>query len=263
MNQYEQKKFDLETEQLFKLINENANKKKQEAYQTSQNNRQIKASQKMQEAYQMSQSNKQIKARKKEKDTLLLKQACALILAATTLVGTITLTKTITENHIYNNNVVISIEQADTIIDNKIKSYDKLMNMYANRESQIEIFANGNYYTPNYEPLVYYDENNLAKHIFNAAKISETETRCAIIAAFKIINEPYRNNIINNALEKARKMQNNQEEIYNYRIPENSYKFLGQLGYQDWDDYNMNERKNIKETYAIEQHITKENGKGL
>lgn len=242
MNKYEQAKFELDNEKMFNIINNNAE-------------------QKIQEAYLMSQSQNKIKGRKKEKNKLPIKQAIAVILATTALLGTIKITNTLTQKNINNNNVVISIEQADSIIDDKINSYDKLMNMYADRDNTIELVMGRNLNTPTYEPLVYYDETNLAKHIVETAKISETETRCAIIAAFKIINEPYRNETINTALEKAHKIQVSQEESYNYKIPENSKEFLEQLGYQDWDEYKMNERKNIKENYAIEQYVSK--GKGL
>jgi len=242
MNKYEQAKFELNNEKMFNIINNNAE-------------------QKIQEAYLMSQSQNKIKGEKKEKDSLSFKQAIAIILAAVALVGIIHFKSMYTIKDIKDNNVLIPTKQASEIIDNKIKDHDKLMNMYADRENKIELVMGRNLNTPTHEPLVYYDETNLAEHIVEAAKISETEVRCAIIASFKIINEPYRNDTLNTAFEKAHTMQTSQEESYNYKIPENSKEFLEQLGYQDWDEYKMNERKNIKENYAIEQYVSK--GKGL
>ena len=239
-------KLDNETNELINIVNRNAEQKRKEAYEKSIQNENIKKIQ-----YQK---------RKQRKQKAKIKQAIAVILTIATLTSTVALTNHFTSTHYEDNNAIISTVEASDIINQKIEQYEKLMNMYSDKENSIETVVGRDFNTQNYEALVSYNENNLANHINEAAKVSETEARCVIIAAYRIINEPYRDTVINSALSKASSMQ---EDNYNYKIPENTQKFLEQQGYENWEEYNMNERNNIKELYAIEQHINIENRKGV
>jgi len=145
-----------------------------------------------------------------------------------------------------------------SVINEKINNYTNLMNMYSDKENRIEVLTGRS--EDGKEAIVYYDEENLAKHITEASKISEIETRCTILAAYKLINEPYRDEIIGKALNIA---SGNQNEISNYTIPETTEKLLENAGYSNWEEYNDNERKNIEDLYAAEQYVQTTNRKGL
>lgn len=144
---------------------------------------------------------------------------------------------------------------ADNYIDNKISNYKKEMDNYSGPNNSIETFIE--YY--NNEAQVKYTEKNLenlANKIVEAANISESEARCVIIAAYNIINEPYRDEVIEKAFEKADKIQkSNENQTYNYDIPKSTNEFLRSLGYDNWEEYHNNERESIKETRAIEETI--------
>lgn len=205
---------------------------------------------KYEEAYQRSSNvpKQKYERKKKTKNKYQLNRAIVIIALVSTMAVSTGITQQITAKHIENNNVVISTSIADNNIDEKIEQYEKLMNMYSDEGNKIEIQTGRN----NDEPTVYYNTDNLAKHLVEAAKTSESETRCAIIAAYNIINAPYRNETISEALTKA---STNQEENSNYEIPSTAKKFLEELGYENWEEYNSNERDNIKNLKAAEDYV--------
>lgn len=233
-------KYEQENQEIINIINNNATRKRAEAYLNSKSEKKIIH-----------------KPQKRKNRQSHIKQALAVILTIATITSTAAITHTITTNILENNNVIISTAESKDVINDKIEAYEKLMNMYSDKENSIEIYVGRNFNTPKYEANVDYNINNLTKHIVEAAKKSEVETRCAIIAAYRIINEPYRDKVIGTALSKASAMQ----EEYNYKIPESSEEFLEQQGYETWDDYNMNERNNIKDLYAVEQYLNEGNRK--
>ena len=131
-------------------------------------------------------------------------------------------------------------------IDEIIKNFQNIMEK--NQKYEIE---SSNSMDENYNKLVYYDENNinnLVTVITEAAKNSEQEARCAILAAYKIINAPYREEVLNEAFKKANSIQ----QETNFSIPSSLEEYLEKLGYSDLEDYNNNERKNIKDLEKAE-----------
>lgn len=211
------------------------------------------ARQKYEEAYQRSESNQRIKyGQKKNRNKTKLKIAITSIALVAAMALTAGVSSKLTTSYINNNNAIISTSIASDEVDDTIDKYGKLMNMYADKENSIETYLGQ---TENYEPKVDYTENNidnLANHLINSAKVSESETRCAIIAAYKIINIPYRDEVLGKALAKASAIQ---DENSNYKIPNNTKELLEKLGYENWEDYNINERANIKDLKAAEEYV--------
>ena len=236
--------YNLDTEKMFRKIAQNSNNAKE----------------KYQEAAERSFNKppRRYNQRKKQK-YIQIKRSIAAIALAVTMTTSLGIGSLVTSKIIDNNNAVISTSVAKDVINEKIENYTKLMNMYSDRENRIEIQSGRDYFDTN-EEIVYYNEENLAKHITEAAKTSEIETRCVILAAYKLINEQYRDEIIGKALNIA---SGNQNEISNYTIPDTTEKLLENAGYSNWEEYNDNERNNINDLYAAEQYVQTTNRKGL
>jgi len=235
--------YNLDTEKMFRKIAQNSNSAKdkyQEAAERSFNKPPRRYNQKKKQKY------------------IQIKRSIAAIALAITMTTSLGIGSLVTSKIINDNNAVISTNIADDVINEKINNYTNLMNMYSDKENRIEVLTGRS--EDGKEAIVYYDEENLAKHITEASKISEIETRCTILAAYKLINEPYRDEIIGKALNIA---SGNQNEISNYTIPETTEKLLENAGYSNWEEYNDNERKNIEDLYAAEQYVQTTNRKGL
>lgn len=227
-------KFNDETRQVINMVNHNAAEKRESALHRSM----------------MSDSQK-LRKSKRNNFEQKRKQAIATLLIVSSLIGTAALTNKVTTEVMERNNVIISLADANDVVDGKIRDYESLMGVNSDRSNAIEIPQGRNFETDKYELLVSYDTNNLAKHIKEASKKSETDARCVIIAAFRIINEPYRESNINEALALA----SAEQDDCVYKIPDSSDKFLQELGYESWDEYRLNERKNIKDLYAASEYV--------
>ena len=218
---------------------------------------------KRQEALQRSQSQERINYRreKKKRKEAKIKRAIMTIALCASLATSATITHQFTTKHIENNNAVISTAIAENKIDELIEQYIKKMDMYADKENSIETYLGRIEIEEKDEAKVDYTYDNIeniAKHITEAAKISESETRCVIIAAYKIINEPFREDVISRALARANEQQN---ENTKYQIPENIKVFLEQNGYENLKEYQLKERENIKDLNATEQYVVGTNRK--
>ena len=180
------------------------------------------------------------------------KRIITVLLAGSTLISLYTISKKVD----IPNPITIVTEQLEESkrIDEIIYNYQKLMNIDA--DFAIE---SSNSRNKNYEPVVYYNEqniDNLSTIITNAAKISEEEFRCAVLAAYKIINEPYREEILNEGF----KLASQKEEETTFKIPSSIQEYFETLGYEDIREYNNNERQNIKK---LEETEIKTGGKIL
>lgn len=229
--------------ELFDMVNRHSDDTKQKEVFRMVNNHSDSVTQKNKDAYQNSKSAKKIAyGQKKKKNKLQLKVAITSVVLAATIA--------ISSGMAISN----AINDPRKNIDQRITEYTELMDMYANKDNSIETYLGRLDITGVNEAKVNYTQenvDNLSRHLKEAAQKSETETRCAIIAAFKIINEPYRDQIIGEALEQASATQ---EENSNYKIPSTTKDFLETLGYQDWKEYQENERENIKDLYMQESN---------
>lgn len=141
-------------------------------------------------------------------------------------------------------NIIIGFETNDQI-DEKINDYMKVMNSEGNSDKRIETYLGRR----NGEALVDYTRENienLANQIIESSKVSQVEMRCAVLAAYKIINEPYREEVLGKAFYKAQEiLRDNPDEPYT--IASYSWEsYLKSLGYEDTTEYNNKERKEIK-----------------
>lgn len=147
-------------------------------------------------------------------------------------------------------------------IDDKINGYIKAMDMYADKNTRIETSYGRNQDNTDVN-VDYTDENidNLANHFINAGNVSEIELRCAILAAYNVINEPYRESVINRGIIRARAKEQ-EDPILNSVNPllgNNIEQMLQNLGHESMQEYHKNERKDIKEltTLSYEQYKNK------
>ena len=156
-----------------------------------------------------------------------------------------------TKNYINNNNVVLSNEDAKDEINERVQYYEQLMNMDSDSQNKIEIMVGRD---NNYDPLVDYNTTNLARHLIEASEISQSELRSAILAAYRIINEPYRTQIFNEAINKVRTTDASNQESLSL-IGNNTREMLSNLGYNSWEEYHKDERNNITTLRTMEDYI--------
>ena len=180
----------------------------------------------------------------------------AIVLAAALAFGAGAL---VTNAVVNERNVVISkTDETKNFVDERISHYEKLMGIYGEDNNRIETFHSRDVST--YELNVSYNNDNLAKTMYEASQVSESELRCVVIAAFRIINEPYREDVLKSAFNILKT---------NYSLPSNLEDlagngldgFLNFLDYKDLDDYRMNERDSIKELRVVEEYINKGMGR--
>lgn len=190
--------------------------------------------------------------KKNKKRNQINKAIIATVLAVTSFISA-NISKNITKASINRNNAIITeTTESKDYINERIAYYEKLMNHNSDEKNRIENGYGRNLNTN--ELNVDYNCSNLAKHIIESSQISESEMRCVIIAAYNIINSPYLEETLNHAFRIA----NNSENMsgYSKELIENGTKgFLEQLQYENWEDYQKQERKNIKELKAIEDYI--------
>lgn len=149
-------------------------------------------------------------------------------------------------------NTFVPITKEDkSYVINRIEEYKELMNMYSDKENRIEIEKGFN--VDRYEITVDYDYNNLKKHIVNAAKISEEETRIVIRAAYDIINIPYRTETLDRVLKNIEddEIDPKLKDI----ISHSAEYYFKSLGYKDKDEYAKYEVENIIRLHAIGSYM--------
>ena len=225
-----------DTERMFNIINNNSKNvlnKKEEAFQKSINKNEIKYAPK-----------------RKKQPKVNIKLAITSII----LIGTISITliendkfKNFLTDHIYTPIVNVLNDP----IDKKIEAYQKAMDMYSDKSNSIETYL-GRLNDEEKVSYEYQNINNLANHLIQASNKSEIDTRCAIIAAYKIINEPYRDEVLGKAFLIAnQKLEDNNT----FDIPATTNEFLEKLGYENWEEYHKFERENIKLLNSIKENV--------
>lgn len=144
-------------------------------------------------------------------------------------------------------------------IDKKISEYYKMMNMYAPRDTQIEVFE-GHDYNDTHNPKVSYDDYNLYKNIVNASEEYNplTEVKCALYAACKIIREQYREEKFDILFNK---LKSDDAFINNTGYDMNKDNIWQMLGYKDLNDFYKNVVKDMKRSELFDKRSS--NGKGM
>ena len=103
---------------------------------------------------------------------------------------------------------------------------------------------------------------NLSAKVKSATEVSNSYTRCVIYAAAKILNEGYKDyredklNILFQELSSDEEFMANLPDDCYYLRAKNSQDFLEMLGYKSWNEYEKNEKEEIKELLIIEKTIS-------
>lgn len=197
-------------------------------------------------------SNSRYNGRKLKKKTEINKAIMAVSLTGVVVFSGLA-SSAITKSSIENNNAIVFVDdEVKDDVDGRIDYYENLMKLTSDKDNRIE-----NYYgrdVKNDIALVDYNVNNLVKHLISSAQTSESEMRCVIIAAYRIIDAPYLDEILNEAFLTAKDDKNIEENIK--KLLENGTEgFLEKLSYEDWEDYQENERDNIKKLKALETYV--------
>ena len=127
-------------------------------------------------------------------------------------------------------------------------------NVAGENDHSIENFVKYNYAKGN-DPVVSYDawnNENFVNYILEASRADNpvTEVRCALIAAYKVINEPYREDQFDILFKRIR---NNEEFIKNTGFDGSKDNIWQMLGYKDMKDFQENARKDTKDIYLTEK----------
>lgn len=201
---------------------------------------------------------------KKKKKNSEFKRAIVTLLVVTNVLtaGIATIATKVATN---SNNVVIDVSK-DTKMDIKkeIKYYEDLMGLNGDEANKIiETYGNN---PDAEEKYVNFNYANLTRHITEAAKKSETDMRCAILAATNVINAPYREEVFNKVFGYIAK--NNPTFEYSDLLKDGFKGYLKELGYDITnddmvkmiEDYQKDETDNIIDMAAILKSV---DGRGI
>lgn len=201
---------------------------------------------------------------KKKKKNSEFKRAIVTLLVVTNVLsaGIATIaTKVVTNS----NNVVINISKDEKQgIKKEIKYYEDLMGLDGDKSNKIiETYGNN---PDTGEKYVNFNYANLTRHITEAAKKSETDMRCAILAATNVINAPYREEVFNKVFGYIAK--NNPTFEYSDLLKDGFKGYLKELGYDNVnddmikmiEDYQKDETNNIIDMEAILKSV---DGRGI
>ena len=147
------------------------------------------------------------------------------------------------------NNAVITSKDLKNDVENIISKYDSVMNSNNSSDSRIETPV-GHTSESTLVDYTIINKENLARHLTEAAKISEEEFRCALYAAFNIINNGYREDVIGDSLTMI-----NREEELKYNIPKTPEEVLETLGYGSWLEYQLKEKNGIADLMATKDYV--------
>lgn len=201
---------------------------------------------------------------KRKKRNSEFKRAIVTLLVVTNVLtaGIATIaTKVVTNS----NNVVINISKDEKqSIKKEIKYYEDLMGLNGDKSNKIiETYGNN---PDTGEKYVNFNYANLTRHIIEAAKKSETDMRCAILAATNVINAPYREEVFNKVFGYIAK--NNPTFEYSDLLKDGFKGYLKELGYDNVnddmikmiEDYQKDETNNIIDMEAILKSV---DGRGI
>ena len=150
-------------------------------------------------------------------------------------------------------------------VGNRISYYQSIMDSTDKPDQNnrsIENFVSYNYMQGN-DPIVsyeYWNNDNFYNIIMEASTMEnpDVEVRCALIAAFRVINEPYREKQFKILFDK---IKNNEEFINNTGFDRNKENIWQMLGYKNMEDFQENARKDTKDLYLTEERG--KSGKGM
>lgn len=148
----------------------------------------------------------------------------------------------------------ISTSPKKDFINSRVDYYYEMMNHTGEEGKRIE---NSYQYRADNESYVDYSISPLIDYIVDASKISESEVRCAILAAYIVINEPYREEIFDKTFAAIARDKQLCESLPSYLTMSSWKAYINSLGYNNTTEYNNNERKNL---YILDE--VNANGRG-
>lgn len=149
-------------------------------------------------------------------------------------------------------------------IKKEIKYYEDLMGLNGDEANKIiETYGNN---PDAEEKYVNFNYANLTRHITEASKKSETDMRCAILAATNVINAPYREEVFNKVFGYI--VKNDPTFEYSDLLKDGFKGYLKELGYDITnddmvkmiEDYQKDETDNIIDMAAILKSV---DGRGI
>lgn len=147
--------------------------------------------------------------------------------------------------------VVYGLETKD--IDLRVRYYYSIMNYSTDpgkSQTRIENFVGINHDSSKInDPIVSYESwnnENFLNYVVEASRYDDSlvEIRCALIAAYNVINDPFIEDQFNILLNR---LKNNEEFINNSGLDLNKDNIWQVLGYEDRMDFQMNARKDTKD----------------
>lgn len=182
----------------------------------------------------------------------------ALALCSVALIGSFALfskDKQVT-SHDLDETVAITIVDGNEVldVDKTIAAFQKLMDNTGPERYRIENAYE--YNANNHEANVDYNPGTLHKLIINAAEDSEIKARCAILAAYKVINEPYRQEQFDKLFGDIAGNQELASALPQIMGTGSWNSYLRSLGYESESDYNNAERQAIKNLVQARETIT-------
>lgn len=154
-------------------------------------------------------------------------------------------------------------------IDEKINEYIKLMDKNGPEETRIEIVTGHNDDNPS-DPYVDYYTGVLVNDVVEASKLDRgvLEARCALIAAYNVINETCREKQFDkvfNSLKKNEKFRNNTEtgSLGSFNFDDSIENIWQMLGYKDEEDFYKNAREDARTFNAVVKNMESKDGKRL
>ena len=188
---------------------------------------------------------------KKKKKTSLVQKATLYISIMAILVGTGALAKVSTD---YISQAVEEKAIYDVYsdaIDSKIDDYYKMMNHTGKEGERIENVHGYNEEAK--DAYVSYNPGVLRDYIINNMDVSETELRCVVLSAYKVINEPYRSQVFDKVFSSISSDEEYKDKLPDYLNVKSFDEYIKSLGYEDVKEYNNHERENIKQLSIEEQ----------
>lgn len=137
-------------------------------------------------------------------------------------------------------------------INSRVDYYYELMNHTGEEGQRIETAYS---YRAQNDSNVDYSIEPLIDNIVNASKISESEVRCVILAAYNVINEPYREQILNRTFAAISSNQQLSESLPNYLTMGSWKSYINSLGYENTSDYHDNERNNLYKLDEVNANV--------
>jgi len=147
----------------------------------------------------------------------------------------------------------------DKEIDEKIEEYSRIMGMKGPSDTQIEVFQSHNFNNPR-DPNVDYNYYNFKNDIITASRGDDpvTEVRCALIAAYKIINEPYREGSFGALFSY---LKESEEFANNTGFDLEKDNIWQMLGYNNMEEFQLHAREDTKVLREI--YVRSSNGKRM